>query len=343
MENDSGYLVVAVYVDDLLIATSNTTILRIFKQQMSDRFDMKDLGEPRRILGINVSRDRQTGTIHLCQQTYIHDILTRHSMENAKPMLSPMDKNERFVEATPETALSETDRQLYQSIVGSLMYAMLGTRPDIAYAVGLLSRFLAKPSQTHLSAAKRVLRYLRSTLTHGITFSQGPNAAMLRSYVDADFAGCIQTSRSTGGDVHMLAGGAISWSSKRQPLVTLSTTEAEYVALARAASECIWLRDLLSELKCPQSAPTTVHEDNQGCVALVMNPKFHARTKHIRLKYHFTREKQENGEINVVYCPTDKMLADVLTKALDKDRHWACVSGMGMTKCPTRGSVNGEK
>jgi hypothetical protein len=208
----------------------------------------------------------------------------------------------------------------YQSAVGSLMYAMLGTRPDIAFAVSVVSRYASNPSERHKTAVKRIFRYLRGTTNLRLTFKG--DLVYLTGYTDADWAGDPDTRRSTSGYVFNIGSGAISWSSKRQPTVALSTCEAEYVSQTEAAKEAIWLKTLLDQLNPEDSSPvaTIIYGDNQGAIALAKNPQFHARTKHIDIQHHFIRQKVDEGKIELQYVPTAKQVADGLTKALCKDK-----------------------
>lgn len=203
------------------------------------------------------------------------------------------------------------------SLVGSLVYAAMVTRLDIAHRIQVLGRHLQASGQEHWTAAKRVLRYLKGTRELGIVYgANGARDIELYGYCDADWAGDIETRRSTTGYVFMLGGGSISWASKLQPTVALSSTEAEYMAACAAVQEAIYMRRLLGDLKCEQVQPTIIWEDNQGCIAMSKNPIHHKRTKHIDIRYHFTREKVESGEIDLKYVSTEHQLADLLTKPL---------------------------
>jgi hypothetical protein len=217
----------------------------------------------------------------------------------------------------------------YINLVGSLMYAMLGTRPDIAYAVGALAKFNSAPRHCHWTAAKHVLRYIKSTLNYGIVFLSSGNDSLL-GHCDADWAGDVDTRRSTTGYVFTLSGGAVSWASRRQQTIALSTTEAEYMATTEATKEACWLRLLLEDLGHSQLQPTLIKSDSQGALALVKNPVYHSRTKHIDIRHHFVREKYTDGTVNFEYCPTSDMIADILTKSLPKSVHGGLIAGFGL-------------
>ena len=214
-----------------------------------------------------------------------------------------------------------TDLREYQCIIGSLMYAAIATRPDIAFSVGMLSQYMSNPGEEHFIGIKRVLRYLRGTTDFGLEFKAQDNMKInLHGYADADWAGDVSTRKSTTGYLFQIGNGTVSWKTRRQSIVALSSTEAEYVSLSCAAQETIWMRNLLESIGFQQLDPTMISEDNQGAIALAGNPGNHPRTKHISIKYHFIREAVEKNKIMFQYCPTTEMLADILTKALTKER-----------------------
>ena len=193
----------------------------------------------------------------------------------------------------------------------------MSTRPDISVAVNILSQFMAGPSEQHWVGVKRILRYLRGTVGYGLCFS-GTDGDELIGFSDSDWAGDLDTRRSTSGYVFKIGSAVVNWCSKRQLTVARSSTEAEYVALSAAAQESIWLRRLLCDFGFGKMLPTTLYEDNNGAIELSKNPKFHNRTKHIDVAYHFTRERVASNELSVVYCHTDEMVADVMTKGLGR-------------------------
>uniref|UniRef100_A0AAV1UB76 RxLR effector candidate protein n=1 Tax=Peronospora matthiolae TaxID=2874970 RepID=A0AAV1UB76_9STRA len=204
----------------------------------------------------------------------------------------------------------------YRSAVGGIMYLMVATRPDLAAAVGSLSQFSSDPCPTHWQALKRVLRYLQATPNHGLEFTR-EEGSRICGYTDADWAGDIESRRSTSGYVFMMNGECISWKSQKQRTVALSSTEAEYMALSEATKEAVWLKVLLGELgEMTSDEAIKMYEDNQGSIALAKNPEFHKRTKHIDIRYHFVRKRVESGEVVLEYCPTQDMLADMMTKPI---------------------------
>ncbi len=234
-------------------------------------------------------------------------------MVDAKAVKTPLDPS---VVLLANDGYSETtDRGLYQQLVGSLLYAAICTRPDIAHAVAMCCRFTANPNVAHLTAAKRILRYLWGTSNYGLLYQRHEHEKLI-GYSDADWAGDHDTRRSTTGHVLKLTGAAITWLSQRQPVMALSSTEAEYIALSSAAQQAVWLRRLYEELGLDAKAPNEVCEDNQGAICLASNPVAHKRTKHIDIRHHYICECVTAGLIKLVYVPTQEMTADLFTKSL---------------------------
>jgi len=220
------------------------------------------------------------------------------------------------------------DPKEYQSTVGSLMYAMLATRPDLAQTIQQISQFSQKPTRTHEKAAKHALRYLNGTIDQGITYN-GSLGMKLEFWSDANWGG-EEGRESVSGFVATIAGGSVTYSSKKQGSVALSSTESEYMALLHALKELIWLHRFLNEIGYDISNQNTIYCDNQSAIALAHNPEHHARTKHIDIQYHFVRNCVEDGTMRLEYCPTEDMVADGLTKALGPERHRRLSRLMGM-------------
>ncbi len=197
-----------------------------------------------------------------------------------------------------------------------MLHAARATRPDIAQAVGVVSKFNAEPTEAHLTAVKRIFRYLKGTVNLALQYQA--KGGDLIGYSDSDWASNLDDRHSTTGNVFLMSGGAISWVSQKQATVALSTAEAEYVALGSATQEAIWLRRLMTDLNIEQIKPTVIREDNQGAIAMAKNPIGHKRTKHIDIKHHFIREAVRAGTVTLEYCQTSEMIADILTKPLPK-------------------------
>lgn len=312
-------VIIAIYVDDLLITGRNRKEIDAIKQALSTRFQMSDLGPVNFYLGMTVTRDRPNRTLRLGQQSYLTKVLRDFGMEDCKHTVTPMGTEaSNLVSAPKDYSAPPTDVKEYQRLIGSLMYAMLGSRPDIAFAVSMVSRFASNPTAEHITAAKRILRYLKGTLDYQLTYRGDLQA--LTGYSDADWAGDKDTRRSTGGFVFNVGSGIVSWSSKRQATVALSSCESELMAETQAAKEAVWLKKFLSEILYQDQVAVVIHCDNQGAIALAKNDQFHARTKHIDIREKWVREAVAAKDITLEYISTDLQLADGLTKALPRDK-----------------------
>lgn len=325
--------IVALYVDDVLVTGPSREEIQRIKKALSERFKMTDLGPCCYYLGMTVTRDRANRTLRLGQSAYIERFLRQHGMWESKPQSTPMETSARPVPAEDGYTVSAELLKTYQSAVGSLMYAMLGTRPDIAFAVSVVSRYSSNPTEAHYGMVKRIFRYLRATVHWHLTYKS--SLQDLIGYTDSDWAGDHGTRKSTSGYVFNLGSGAISWSSKRQATVALSTCEAEYVGQTQAAKEAIWLRGLLSQIRPSGPLQTVIiFGDNQGAIALAKNPLHHGRVKHIDIQHHWVRGQIADGAVDLQYVPTEKQVADGLTKALCRDKFEAFRSLLGLEPRP---------
>jgi hypothetical protein len=323
---------VGVYVDDLVIMCEDLDEIRKVKSELSKKFDMQDFGPASTILGMKLTYNRQEGVLSLSQDKYIGEILKKYNLQDCTGVVTPMTAGMKYTKSMSpkdEKGKVQMSKVPYRSAIGSLMYVMTCTRPDIATAVGVLSRFSENPGRDHWEGVKRVFRYLKATSDIKLTFRR-TKKFHLKGYVDADYAGCLDTSRSTTGWIFLLGGTAISWSSKRQKSVTLSTCEAEYVAAGFATKESLWISEYLGELGVDQSGPVNIMCDSQSAIALLRNPVLHQSTKHIRIQVHFIRERYNSGEINLKYVDTRNQLADFLTKALTREKTEVCRKGTGL-------------
>jgi hypothetical protein len=222
------------------------------------------------------------------------------------------------------------DAREYKQMVGCLMY-LLATRPDLTYSVCLVARFMDRPTEMHMMAIKRILRYLKGTLTHGVLYKHTANKELeLVGFSDSDYAGDLNDRKSTSGYVFMLGTGAVSWSSKKQPIVTLSTTEAEYVAAAACACQCVWMRSVLEHLQVKQGEGTMILCDNSSSIKLSKNPVMHGRCKHIDVRFHFLRNLVKDGIVELKYCKSEDQLADLMTKPLKLEAFCKLKRLMGM-------------
>ncbi len=304
-------IIVAVYVDDLIIISNNLEEIEVFKKGIKKLYNVKDLGELSLILGMRWKRNHGERKSTLKQTDYIQEILKKFGMQDSKIVSTPAVKMDE------EESKSLPTNQKYMEVVGSLIYLTTCTRPDIAYAVSKVSEHLKNPTEKDWITVKRILRYLKGTQEIGLVFGGSEAKRDLEGWADADWAGDAKSRLSRTGYVFKIAGGAISWSSKKQASIALSTAEAEYVSGCLGTQEAVWLRRFIEGLGEKLNTPI-LNMDNQGAIALGKNPVHHNRTKHIDIKYHFIREKVLNGEIDLRYCPTQDMIADTLTKALAK-------------------------
>jgi hypothetical protein len=315
--------IIGVYVDDLILVAKTVKTINKIKDQLNERFRMKDLNDIKYALGINITRNRLQKRVILTQKTQVEKMLKTFGMENSKPASTPA--------ALGQQLLHDKDGGTcdfpFREAVGALTYLAGCTRPDISAAVSSVARFCEHPTSAHVIAVKRIFRYLRGSAGLGITLGgQGP--LTLECYADADWGNDAHDRRSTTGFVCLL-GGAISWKTRKQPTVALSTAEAEYMALSLATQEVAWLRTFLTEIGQQPFAATMIHQDNQSSIALAKNSSSTSRAKHIDIRHHFIRERIESGDISVKYCPTEDMVADVLTKGLGPipfARHCASLS-----------------
>ena len=330
-------VMILLYVDDIQLLYANTASAHAMhvKEDLMRKYKMSNLGPVKQFLGLEVNR-LPDGTITLGQQAYIDSVLHRYGMENANSALTPLDHKTRLDNIQDD---SEADREMYQSIVGSLMYAAQGTRPDIVYAVSALSRYNIKPFTTHMTAAKRVLRYLKHTADAKLVFP-GPgkasgesgsdlNPAVLVGYTDSDFAGDMADRKSQGGYVFKAYGGPISWKSQKQPLVASSTTQAEYIACSEAAKKVQGLVQLHRDVTGDKVVPT-IYCDSNGALSTIHSGNSSANTKHIDIKFHVCRDVQARRVVNFTEISTHENLADITTKALTPEKHRYFTSGIGL-------------
>ncbi|GJX71625.1 hypothetical protein Tco_0308796 [Tanacetum coccineum] len=301
----------------------NSTIEARFEPRS---FSMKDLGPAKQIIGIRIFRDRGAKKLHISQEQYIEKVLCRFNMDKAKVVSSPLTTNFKLTDKdcpSSKKNIEKMDRVPYASAVGSLMYAMVCTRPDLAHAVGVVSRFLSNPGKKHWEAVKWIFRYLRGTSKLGITFGNGK--PMLVGFTDSDMAGNKDNMKSTSGYLMTFAGGAVSWQSRLQKCVALSTTEAEYMAATEACKELLWLKRFLQELGFKQQRYAVLC-DNQSAIHLAKNSMFHKRTKHIDIHYHWIRDGIEDGMFELNKVHTDDNASDMLTKAVAREKLKVCCS-----------------
>ena len=304
--------IAAVYVDDIILASKSSTHIQEFIKSISESFDIKGMGKLRYFLGVKIAYPG-SGKIWIGQPAYTAEVLKRFQMENSKPTATPIDNGAKLTKATEDSKLF--NQELYQSAIGSLLYLSTRTRPDIAYAVSNVARFCSKHTMEHWKSIKHIMRYLNGTRNYGFLYDKEKVMDFI-GYSDADWAGDLDDRMSTSGYVFKLSGAAVSWRSKKQSCVSLSTAEAEYMALASAAQEAVWMQRLQNDLNEASVKSTLIYEDNQSTLCMAKNPQYHGRAKYIDIKFYYIREQVEKKAIQLEYCESKNMVADMLTKAL---------------------------
>ncbi|KAL3701666.1 hypothetical protein R1sor_019688 [Riccia sorocarpa] len=321
-------IIITIFVDDGLVCCRDRKTIEDMMCYLNKRLEVT-FGNAEYYVGLQIIRDRKERSLCLSQTRYIQEVARRFGMIDSRPTSTPMDPNVHF------GAIGDGEKERmqgvpYQEAIGSLMWAMMGTRFDIEYSMSMLAKYNSNPSHEHWLAVKRLIRYVNCTAKYVVRFGPVNSQHTLVWYCDSDYAADVDTRRSRSGYVFMLNGGPIAWSSQRQPSVATSTTEAEYIASCTAAKELVWLQRLLAGIDFEQTSPTVLNIDNNGAIRLIHNPEFHKRTKHVGVQFHYVREVQEAGELTPVYLSTTQQLADILTKALPADRFSRLRSQIGL-------------
>lgn len=299
----------AVYVDDFVAVCHTEAEYQEIIDALNRSFQITSLGNMKHFLGIQVTRSSEG--VALNQKAYIQKLLTRFGMDEAKQSKIPLDPGHLLPKE--EEPVLPTNNQ-YASLIGGLLYVAVNTRPDVAVAVSILGRKTSCPTQSDWVEAKRILRYLKGTMDYELHL--GVNSSPLEVFVDADWAGDAKDRKSTTGYLFQYAGGMVSWCSRKQDNVTLSSTEAEYVALAESCKELNWILRLFDVLGIPTKLPIKIHEDNQSCIKQIGAASVNRKSKHVETKHHFVRQLKQEGVIDPQYLPTEEMIADMMTKPL---------------------------
>ncbi|SGZ32075.1 BQ5605_C043g12065 [Microbotryum silenes-dioicae] len=326
-------LFLSIHVDSGLLTGDGD--LDGFIQQLKSRFEAKSSDEATFFLSQRILRDGKTGAAIVHQPHFISSILEDHNMAGCNSRLTSIS----LYKSHPRKDVTfDALTKPYRMIIGKLFFLNGTTRPDIAFAVSKFASHCNNFLQQDWEALLHILRYLKGTRDVGLLFPKAEGAPLLKGFVDANHGADPETCRSVTGFVFLCAGGAVLWMSKRQALVTISSTEAKYVVMSFAAREGIWLCRLLAKLGFAQSEPTKLHGDNQSAIQLAKHPAFHARTKHIGIHFHFIRDHIAEGTIKMVWIPMNTMAADVLTKGLGLRKHWDFVHAMGLVDASREGA-----
>ena len=299
-------------MDDIIFGSTNVVMCREFEKVMQDKFEMSSMGEMKFFLGLQV--DQTDAGIFIHQTKYVADILSRFEMSDAKPVHTPLAVNHGI---SPEADGASIETTLYRSMIGSLMY-LTASRPDIMFATCLCSRYQAAPTEVHLTAVRRIIRYLKATPTLGLWYPNDDNFE-LTAFSDSDYGGCKKDNKSTSGGCQFFGSRLVTWQCKKQTSVAQSTCEAEYISAASCCSQIIWIQQQLRDYGLHIST-TPIYVDNTAAIAVTKNPVQHPKTKHIGVKYHFIRDCFEKKLIDVLQIQTDFQRADLFTKAFDRPR-----------------------
>lgn len=303
-------LIVAVYVDDVLVTGINEEIIRNFKREMAEHFEMSDLSNLSYYLGIE--ENQQEEYVELKREAYAKKILEKVGLGECNPTKFPMELRAAITKDEGENSVNSAE---FKSVVAELQY-LVHTQPDISYAVGIISRFMEKPTIMHLNVARRIMRYIKGMLNYGLIYSKNSANNVLTGFSDSDLARHVEDGKSTTRIVFYLNESVITWVSQKQKYVALSSCEAEFMAATAAACQGIWLRDLLGEITDSSIGLVVLYIENKSVIDLAKNPVFHGRSKNIDIRYHFIRECVKRGEITVKHIGTESQRADILTKTL---------------------------
>jgi hypothetical protein len=331
-QEDDDYTVTDTYTDDVFGASTSTEEIERRKSEMGKEWEIKDVGESGCFLGMRVQQDLSSGTIRLTQRPYWEHVINRFQLQHIPlrniplPVGTVLDNN-----MSPKTE-SERKQMIdkpYRPVLGSVMWGQLATRPDLSFSVSLLSRFQANPGIEHWNALMHVIGYIKNTIDYGLTYSREGDITP-GAFADADYGGCRDTRRSTSGYVFSMAGGPVTWSSKRQATVALSSVEAEYVAISRCGQQMVWMQSWLDEIAIEHEMPGVIKGDSRGAIALTKNTKDHGKIKHIDIRHHYIRELVRSGKVTLEQVPSAENLADIFTKPLSRDHHHRILASLNI-------------
>jgi hypothetical protein len=322
-KENGNYTLTDTYTDDTFGASNSEGEMRKRMGEIGQVWEIKDVGENENFLGMRVQQDLDLGTIRFTQRPYWEYVIARFKLEHITPRNTPLPVGillDNDMSPKTDSEKKEMSDKPYRPILGTVMWGQLATRPDLSFSVSLLARYQSNPGKEHWNALMHVIGYIKNTLDFGLTYSRDYEISPY-AFVDSDYGGCRDTRRSTSGYVFLMAGGAVSWSSKRQASVALSTVEAEYVAMSRCAQQMVWMHSWLREVELDFQAPGVLKGDNKGAIALTKNTKDHGKVKHINIRHHYIRELLKAGTIATEHVSSTDNLADLFTKPLARDHH----------------------
>ena len=325
-KDDNDILVVQIYVDDIIFGSTNEIYCQEFSKLMQGEFEMSMMGELSFFLGLQIKQRKDDTFIN--QSKYIRDMLKKFGLENVKPQATPMSTS---IKLDKDEGGKCVDSKLYRSMIGSLLY-LTASKPDIMFSVCLCARFQSSPKESHLVAIKRIFRYLKDTPSIGLWYLRD-STFDLHAYSDADFGGCKIDRKSTSGTCQFLGSMLVSWFSKKQNSVALSTTEAEYISLGSCCAQVLWMKQQLLDYGV-RVETIPLRCDNTSAICLTKNLIQHSRTKHIEIRHHFIRDHVSNKVVAIEYVDTLTQIADIFTKPLDRERFWTLRRELGLTNLP---------
>ncbi|GKV30776.1 hypothetical protein SLEP1_g39556 [Rubroshorea leprosula] len=320
--HEKDFLIVQIYVDDIIFGATNELLCENFSKLVQGEFEMSMMGELNFFLGLQIKQSNEE--IFINQTMYTKELLKKFGMEKAKPQPTPMSST---LKLDKDEQGKPFDQKLFRSMIGSLLY-LTASRPDIMFSVCLCARFQSCPKESHFTALKRIFRYLIGTQNLGLWYPKGMNFDLI-GFSNADFAGSKIDRKSTSGTCQILGSSLVSWYSKKENSVALSTTEAEYIAAGSCATQLLWMKQQLEDFGCKlESIP--IRCDNTSTINLTKNPIQHSRTKHIEIRYHFIREHVNNGDLTLEFVKTKNQLANIFAKPLSEERFCLIRHGIGM-------------
>jgi hypothetical protein len=334
-QSDAGTSIIGVYTDDVEGISTSTATAEEAQAGIKSAYNVTDVPRTAVALGMAIEYDPDTGTLSISSKQYLLRVLKHYGMADCNPKSTLLPVGMPIVAS--KEPLSQADREFmadkpYRKATGSVMHATNTTRPNLAFSVRCLASCVENPQPEHWKAVQHLLAYVKGTIEYKITYQRsGSSGIKPIGYVDADYAGDLETRRSTSGEVFMMSGGPVSWSSEKQATVALSTVEAEYVALTCSAKQAMWMHSFLGLLTMPQQKPAVLHCDNMGATLLAKNAKGHARVKHIDIREHYIRECIADGDIEILRVESANNLTDLFMKILPRDAHLPLVCALGLT------------